>query len=57
MSRGRGSFRGKKEFPDEKKLNGPKIGYLSEDVMAYYRNVSSTLEGGGAFDDDPVLEG
>ncbi|XP_059141222.1 nucleolar protein 9-like isoform X2 [Physella acuta] len=56
MSRGRGSFRGKKGFPDEMKPNGPKIGYLSEDVMAYYRNVSSTLEGGGAFDDDPVLE-
>ena len=32
-----------------------KIGILSEEVMSYYRNVSSSLENG--FDDDHDLKG
>lgn len=55
MSKGRRfNFSKKKDFSNEdsKKV---KIGILSENVMSYYRNVSTSLENG--FDDDPEMKG
>lgn len=62
MSRGGKRFQrpgGKRDFSrreDRRDDNKTKIGLLSDNVMSYYRNVSTSLEAGFE-DDDPTVKG